>query len=174
MCPHGIQVGMPFGGVPQLTALDIAAALGMADVEDIQVRLLRVKFALDLGCYDRLRYEWMHRVVTHAVDEGWKAAKGKPRILPMAVFTLIEHLGWNCCPACHGNAERMVGDVKEICPTCDGTGKQYRSERWVAQHVLSVHHSTFQQTWRDRFNWCRGDLAELEDAAVRKLRSRIG
>ena len=165
---------MPFGGVPQLTALDIAGAIGMSNMTDLQSYLLRVKYAMDFGCYDKLRYRWMARVVDHAVHEGWKAQKGTPRILPMAIFTLIEHLGWNACPSCHGAAELVVDEVKVACETCLGTGKQYRSGRWIARHVLDVHPSTYQQTWFDRFNWCRGDLSQIEENAVRKLRYRVG
>ena len=77
MCPRGIQIGRPTGGIPSLTAADVAAVVAMGKLTRTQTLLLYVKYLLELDSWDELRRAWHHEVVTHGQQESWRVGTWK-------------------------------------------------------------------------------------------------
>ena len=173
LCPKGLQVGQSFGGVPRLTALDIAGACGMGHMTKAQSALLMIKYCLELEHIKPLHSWWVVQVTDKAADEGWRTETGKPRMITMATLTLIEHLEHNTCRVCNGRGEfHAEGQQVILCPSCAGSGRKYQSQRAIAR-AMELDESSYRQTWVPRFAWCRRHLQAIEHDALQLLKKGL-
>lgn len=168
MTAHGIgEVGRPFGGIPMLTGMDVAGAMGLG-VNRLGSELLFVKYADDKDLLKSLRITWFMHVMEHGkVAHDWKS-KGGGKFWNMAETTLAENLGLNLCKRCGGRGQIMPLKKPQTCPVCDGGGKQYPSERAMARGV-DVSVQAYRESWTNRVQWCRDELEKQERVAVALL-----
>lgn len=161
---HGIgEVGRPFGGIPTLTGMDVAGAMGMG-LNRLGAELLLVKYADDVNLLPSLRISWFMHVMEHKMAQGWRSQKaGKFRNL--ADTTLAENLALNLCKRCRGRGQIMPFKKPQTCPSCGGGCKQYPSEREMARGV-DVSVQAYRESWTGRVRWCRDELEKLERVAV--------
>lgn len=175
MTAHGCSMLGPAGGMPRLTAQDVAGAMGMGKLPRHQGALLLVKFCADEALRHELWSYWFRRVVDHAVATGWRNNRRKgepappPRFQWLARRSLEESLTDNLCRTCEGRADIRVGGVVRLCPACLGTGRDYDSGREWAR-ALDVDEKAYRNTWADRVQWCRGELLTWEVRGVERVR----
>lgn len=170
MCPHGIQIGMPFGGIPKLTALDVAAAVAFGRMRKSSAMLLLVKYCDDASMIHELWAHWFRTVMSQAARDGWKGKDG--RLERLSLVTLNECLSANQCPDCHGTRSAVIDQKKIECPRCNGTGKQYDSERKLAAD-LGVEKKTYKNVWQSRVAWCRRELNSWEVEGAQRLAAAL-
>ena len=170
LTPHGIGEVRAFGGVPSLTGMDVAGAMGMG-LSRLGAELLFVKYALDDDLIHSLRVTWFMHVMEHKMQEGWKShAPGKFKGL--SDTTLAENISPNLCNRCGGRGYIMPLKKAVTCPQCGGSTKQYPSERAMARGV-GVSVQSYRETWTDRVKWCRDELEKHERVAVSLLWARL-
>lgn len=170
LCPKGLQVGQPFGGVPSLTALDIAGALGVAHLTPFQMQLLRVKYCLEVQHAPELAQRWKAEVVAKA-RRDWRDVT-EDRLYLLALYTLHEQIQYNLCGTCDGRGEFYEELLKAECPECHGSGRSFASNVRLAR-MLGVSEATFRRSWTDRFAWCRRSLQAYETDALLAVRESL-
>ena len=162
LTPHAAQIGLPFGGRPAVTPEDVAASLAFGHLTPMQSSLLLAKYCDDGGALDQARWLFTDIVVTHAVEQRWRAQRGKARLLKMATITLYEHIATGACVVCDGVGTLVVESAVRQCRACHGAGRRFKSERALANLLDMASHKTFQTIWRPRFAWCRSELATVD------------
>lgn len=176
MTPHGLQPGGTFGGVPKLTAQDVAGAMGMGKLPRHEASFLLVKYCQDPGPASELWSAWFMTVMERSRAQGWRTNRRKgeaqppPRFLWLANRTLNEALEDNHCGACDGRSQLSIGGVVRQCPACNGAGKEYASGREWARW-LDVDEKTFRSTWLPRVTWCRRELTIWEEDGIARVRA---
>ena len=176
MCPHGIEIGKPFGGIPNLTGLDVAAAVGMGHIDRGPGLLLQVKYCDERVHYHELWFCWYHAVITQAQKDGWRRRDGPgkkiPRYAYLAMYSLVEDLSTLHCQSCEGRGELMLGETMCECPVCDGIGRLYPSGREISRQ-LHMDEKTFRTTWKSRLQWCRHELQVWDRHAIAEVEKHI-
>jgi Zn finger protein HypA/HybF involved in hydrogenase expression len=165
LAPRTVQMGrIPGGGLPELTAQDLAAALGMSGSDKLSAELLLTKYAQDSDTRNSLKIRWRMRVGDHALHQKWDR---KPRgtVFALADLALFESLSAQRCPSCNGVAELLIGATVRQCPTCSGTGLPPTSDASVAR-ALNLPLKDYQNRWRDRLAWARRELHRIEYEAL--------
>lgn len=170
MTPHGIQIGKPFGGVPALTALDIAGAVGMAHLEPCQWWLLEPKYLDDWSHIHELRAWWLMQIGNQRRAENWTCKPGQ--MTALRDLSLEETLDPNRCRRCRGTGERLVDSKPRPCLACKGTGMRYRREEILA-HGLRVSRREYRNRWLPRMAWCRFELMRIELSALTEIARRL-
>lgn len=176
MCPHGIEIGKPFGGIPNLTGLDVAAAVGMGHLSRGQSLLIMVKYCDERVHFKELWEHWYHAVISQGQKEGWRRLDGRPGKIPryayLAMYSLTEDLSALHCQVCEGHGELMIGEVVTDCPVCDKVGRMYPSGREIARQ-LEMDHKNFQRVWQKRLQWCRHELQVWDRHAIAEIEKHI-
>jgi hypothetical protein len=160
---HGVVIGHIPGGIPNLTAADIAGAMGMAH-DDISAQMLLAKYAMDGAAMRSFRDSWAGVVARISRRDGW----GRPdRASALAVYTLAEWLDSQRCRSCKGVAQQMTPEGRvEPCPACDGIGLRISGDRPVAKALGMSNEGYRKSPWRERALWCRAELLRRELTAV--------
>lgn len=166
LTPHGVDIGRVHGGTPKLTALDIAAAMGMSRISRKQGLLLMVKYCDEQALRSELWQHWFRDVMDKAHREGWQTQPGQIDML--SNITLDECIGSNNCSACRGTCFVMVGNKKVYCDMCQGTGKRYMSERRLSAG-LGISRRQYRQHWQSRMNWASSTLNAWEASAAERI-----
>ena len=170
---HGVVIGHIPGGIPNITAADIAGAIGMAH-DDMAAQMLLGKYAMDGHAIGAFRDMWKARVRGVAARDGW----GHPaRSESLAVYTLAEWLDAQRCRSCKGVAHQMTAEGRvEPCPACSGIGLRVVGDRPVARALGLSNEGYRKSPWRARISWGRTELWRVEQAALgevsRHLQSR--
>jgi hypothetical protein len=159
---RGVRIGHPTGGVPQIVPLDVAAAVGMAHLEDHQTQLIFGKYLDDLNSRNQFFGYWLANRLDHAKASGWKWERGD--IYRLAKYSLAEHMGHNRCPECEGVGSILAGQKKIVCHLCSGVGILYYSERQMA-HYFKITRHAYRQTWLARVAESRKQLQAWEQQA---------
>lgn len=170
MTPHGVQVGKPFGGIPKLTGLDVAGAMGMG-LDRLEAHLLLVKYADERALMTQIRIAWFMVVMDHGRRAGWKSEQ-QGRFKNLADTTMAEFLGLNLCSNCRGRGQTMLRKLPLTCSVCEGSGKQHPSERAMARGV-GITVQSYRKSWTDRVRWCRDELERRERVAVALLSAAL-
>lgn len=172
MTAHGVPSSAGVGGIPALTAQDVAAAMGMGHIPRREALLLLVKFCDDRSHFHELWAFWFKAVMEHAISKGWRTNRrpGEKRPLPrfkwLAEHTLQEALSDLHCQVCEGHREiAFGGGVTKECPACRGTGRRYWSQRQWA-YRLRVGRGAYRRIWSHRVAWCRHEIQVWELNAI--------
>ena len=118
MTPHGPSMIGGRGGIDRLTALDIAAAVGMARLDTLSELLVLVHHADMQALRPRLVTQWYLALIDVALSEGWTVERGMPRIRALARITMHEHLEPSWCRRCNGTG---IHTNQRECATCGGS-----------------------------------------------------
>lgn len=169
MTCHGIEIGRPFGGIPKLTALDVAGAMGMGLGAD-DAALLMAKYCHDGQQYAEARVHWFMRVMDQKAHKGWTSDQ-PGRFKGLADVTLDEFVGHNLCRTCRGTGQVMRQQKPVPCITCDGVGRRALTASRLARGI-GISRQSYSAVWADRVEWCRRALTRWElDAAERLARA---
>lgn len=174
LAPHGIPLGaVSLGGIPALTAHDVAAAIGMAHLSPFQSTLMRVKYCGDETCFLDLRVIWYLLVHDLGMQLGWPRPNANgPAWMILAFVSLLEHCDPRRCHVCKG-AKEITIDAKVIqCQTCKGSGLRAISERKLAK-LAGVSRQTWEQSFSPALATCRSELQSIEDQAIRRIRNAL-
>ena len=160
---HGVRIGHVPGGVPDIVPLDIAAAIGMAHLDEHQAWLLWAKYLGDANSANQFSDYWLENRLDHAKAAGWRWENGD--IYRLAKYSLAEHMGHNRCPECEGVGSILAGQKKIVCHLCAGVGILYYSERQMA-HYFKISRHAYRQTWLARVMDSRKQLQAWEQQAA--------
>lgn len=164
------------GGVPQLTAQDVSAALsGHAAGDPERLRkangptlLVLAKYAHDAQAIHRLQYVWWLAVVGMAVDQEWHLERHVPRTRYLAEATLTEYLCGALCRTCAGTGVTLE---QQLCETCGGAKIEIRKPYWWAR-ALKIGPPKVVD-WIPRTRQCIDLLQEWESSAESALRAGL-
>ena len=160
------------GGIPVLTAEDIATALGMVKNQDA-VLYARVKycgqhdFAEDVALAIRRRFLW------RAADENWKI----PRhgfLLDLSRLLLTEAVDPNICLWCNGSGDgRHANGLVVGCDGCNGTGRRKMWDRDRAD-LVGVSAQSWSNVWGKRYRDMQCETVDKwDDLIFNAVRKRL-
>ncbi len=153
LSPHGVDPSKaPGRSTPEVTAQDIAAAMGMARLTDLEYAILLVKYAhmAPVGkLYAELmlwagykRPEWLGEQVYHRVA---RAAAGR-------------FVGEDRCGVCEGTGEDWSVAPPITCKACHG-------------HGTTPDHDRFTGVWQSRYRMLIAMLDDAEERALRRVKA---
>jgi hypothetical protein len=163
MTPHGLLItGSPFGGKSEISALDVAAALGMGGLSHPAYQFGLLKFTGDsraLAVVDRM-------VRTHvgamAKAEGWGITDEQVRGL--ARLVIVEHMESPVCSVCNGSGSVAA----KPCEHCSGVGRVPLSKRRRAE-IAGIERTAWNRHWDGRGRRIWLVVAEWEAELVSHL-----
>lgn len=163
--PHGIgELDAPRGGIPDLTSMDVAAAMGLG-VDQLGAELLLVKYADDVGQLKPLRTRWFMYVMEWGKKQHQWKAKKPGRFKNLSDVTLAEYLSLHVCPTCQGRGEVPVMKSFKQCTHCGGSGRIHPTSSQMASEI-GVSQEDYHRTWESRVQWCRDELESKERVAI--------
>lgn len=153
LTPHGVDPGKaPGRSTPKITAQDIAAAMGMARLSDLEYDILMVKYA-GIGTVSKIYAELMM----------W-ATERRPEWIGPGVYHKVARAA----------AGRFVGEDR--CGVCEGTGEDWSYAPPITCGVCHGHGTTpdsgrFDGVWQSRYRMLIAMLDEAEERALRHVRT---
>lgn len=133
----GIRPGMPFGGIPELTKTDIAAACSR--LHSLQFHLVMAKYCDDV--YSALQAMGELQEVL----ANWKGAIADMCPIKRTAMTaaiIDEFVSAKRCGSCKGTGEKREGSSIVTCKVCDGSGQKRVSVTSRAK-ACEIPESTF-------------------------------
>jgi len=174
MCTHGVAFdSVSFGGRPELTAQDVAAAIGMAGLCDGEVALLRLRYCGDQSSWTTARIAWYARVHDMGIRGRWpRPSHEHPAWMVLALGSLVDHCGPGTCSTCNGVAHLLINNKVQACGACQGSGKESISERQLAT-LANIPRTTWQRVYTPLLAECRAVLRAIDDRACAKVGFRL-
>lgn len=160
------------GGIPNLTAEDIAHALGMIQ-NDLARVYARVKYADQMEYAEGLVLAIRRHILLRKLDEEWRIPR-KEFILDMSYMMLAEAVDPNICLWCCGRAEIKpeTGPVI-VCGACQGQGRKKIRDRDRA-HVMGISKQSWSSNWNDRYIEIQEETVDTwEDLFAGALKKRM-
>lgn len=160
------------GGIPGLTAQDVAAALGMIHHPDARL-YARVKYCGQMGFSESLALSIRRHMMTRKLDASWRIPE-PGFLLKMAYLMLLEAVDPLTCKWCLGRAEvhPEIGPVI-MCSACAGSGKQAMRDMDRA-HLMGLSKSSWSDPWSGRYRDTQIQTIDVwEDLATSALKKRI-
>ncbi|MCX4027917.1 hypothetical protein H0A36_28520 [Endozoicomonas sp. SM1973] len=148
--------GVP-GGTPQLTAEDVAGALGMGSLPREAYLLGLLKYAEDktvLHELDRLVQEY---VIGVGVKEGWREPwpKEKKRSLmffkQFARLMINEIVDENICKSCNGTG---IFSHSKLIRKCNCTNGKKALSKLKQAKFCNINHQAWNERWYERYSHC--------------------
>ncbi len=159
LTPHGVDLGKaPGRGTPEITAQDIAAAMGMARLSQLQAEILLVGYcgyprkslwALTLLEIERWRPQWIGAGVAQQIARAALNVVVPPEKQPG------QHVSIDKCRDCRGTGKDPRDPLQSDCPSCAGTGN-------AAMPI-------FRPPWDLRLNELIRHLQSMESSAIDEL-----
>lgn len=187
MIPKTTNYGGGFGGKPELTTLDIAAALSYMKLSDFETRYIRACLldAEPWGPTTPLGYAAWDWAVSKAIRGGWVIPRGKETVRRLSFVALASRIDRRhfVCSGCDGVGMRLSPETKRMvkCEACSGwitdpdtgreigNGMRQRSDRYYGR-LLGVNHETYRSTWRARLLDLVAELQVIEGRVVTHIR----
>ncbi len=149
MTPKGVSFVGGGGGVPALTGLDVAAALGMGRLDRLAYLLVLFKFCGDESVRPDLTILINAEIVSLFESLNWDSPFGDAD-----TGLLLENLGQMAladvmgvrCKKCNGTAYIAA----KPCRSCSGSGNHSPSGRQRAAR-LGLNESNWRRRWSDRY-----------------------
>jgi len=160
------------GGIPNLTAEDIAHALGNIRNDDA-VLYARVKFCGQSNYSENVARSIRRRFLERAADENWRI----PRhgfLLDLSYLLFVEAIDPRTCPWCAGTAElRPEGMAVIVCEACNGTGRRAFRDT-DRSRLVGVSPQSWANIWGARYSDMQADTVDKwEDLFVGALKKRL-
>ena len=160
----GIQAGMPFGGIPELTKTDIAAACSR--LGSLQFHLVMAKYCDDV--YSALKAVGEVQQEMRIRDSVWREMEPR-RLQCIAAAIIDEVVGARRCRRCKGTGSTLNGTTIVTCPSCEGSGKRSISATSRAKSC-GIPESTYRsQQINERFDVIARYLIDLEMGALERI-----
>lgn len=160
------------GGIPNLTAEDIAHALGTIKNENARL-YVRVKFAGQTRFADALACAIRRHIMLRKMDNGWRLPR--PGFLfDLATLMLIEAIDPLICTTCEGTAQRATttGSVL-VCEACNGAGQRRFTESDRIK-MLGINKSSWYDPWSGRYRDAQIEIIDKwEDIALNAMAKRL-
>ena len=172
------------GGIPNLTAEDIAHALGKihhpesrlyARVKYCGQHMFAEELALSMRRYALMNIakpEWKvpRKLPTHGDKEWW---------LDMCRLVLIEAVDPLTCTWCDGRAEVQAESKRIVCSNCRGTGKKSMTNADRARHMTISREAWGKESKKGQWSAIYRDIQlattdKYEDLIVGAIRKRLG
>ena len=160
------------GGIPNLTAEDIAHALGL--IQHSEARLFaRVKYAHQFEYAEGVALSIRRKTMLEKLDNNWRISR-KEFLLDMAYMILAEAIDPHLCPDCAGRGQGIVDNLVVICSSCGGTGEKKEIRDVDRARLLGVSKSNWHNNWADRYEDARRDTVLLwDDLFAGALKKRL-
>ena len=160
----GIQAGMPFGGIPELTKTDIAAACSR--LGSLQFHLVMAKYCDDV--YSALEAVGEVQQEMRIRDSVWREMEPR-RLQCIAAAIIDECVSAKRCRSCKGRGEVQQATKLVPCAPCDATGKRPISATSRAR-ACGIPESTYRsQQINERFDVISRYLIDLEMGALERI-----
>jgi len=160
----GIQPGMPFGGIPDLTKTDIAAAC--SGTHSLQFHLILAKYCDDVYSALKAVGELMEEMRIR--DGVWREMEAR-RLQCVAATIIDEFVAAKRCRSCKGTGEVKNGTTIVTCKPCEGGGKRPISATSRAK-LIGMPESTYRsQQLNERFDRLARYLIDLEMGALERI-----
>jgi hypothetical protein len=150
------------GGVPALTAEDVAHALGMIH-NDLARVYARVKYSGQYEYAEGLALGLRRHILVKKTDDSWRIPR-PDFVLDMSFMMLAEAIDPHTCRWCWGRAEVKpeTGPVI-VCSACDGSGRRKIKERDRAR-VMGIAESSWSDPWGKRYKDIQSDTVDKWEA----------
>lgn len=159
LASHSVNLE-PSGGIPEVTAEDIAHALGTLKHKYASL-VIRVKYA-DQKELGRDLFVSLYTCMMESGAKDW--IRPRPHwVYEMCHTALNEFLAPALCPECNGLGEFLHKSLKITCESCLGTGKFRPVDPAI---ILKVRNW---KPWDGQYRQIMGKLALWEDIAVGAL-----
>ena len=154
------------GGIPELVALDVAAAC--SGLDDVGYYMVRAKYCGD----DAFRGQAMRELAMIMDDKqarGLKRPSDFVELQRLAEYIVSSNITDSICRKCKG-----VGFIAaKKCPSCNGAGKRVDSLTFMAKSC-GYNRNTFQSRgYVDYVNYWVSELAVIEDRALRHIADQL-
>lgn len=160
----GIQPGMPFGGMPELTRTDIAAAC--TGLEPLHFHLIMAKYCDDV--HSALKA--LGEVQDEMCERRSLWAEMDPIVRTKVAAALLEEfVSARRCRRCKGTGEGVEWKKVVPCKSCDGTGRMAVSAASRAR-ACGIPESTF-RSWgmMSPFQDMMDRLLDIEISALERV-----
>lgn len=162
------------GGIPTLTAQDVAGALGMADISREAYLYGLLKYTEDKKVIHELDKLTQHAVILFALKQGWREPfpDDKKRslffFLQMGRLVINELVEENRCNTCSGTG--VVASKRRKC-TCDN-GKKPMS--FLKQSKFcGMPYKTWYTNWKDRYKECVKEFQKWDVEIINALSKKL-
>ena len=160
----GLQPGMMFGGTPELSRTDIAAAC--TRLPSLHFHLVMAKYCDDVASAFMALAELQAEMVVR--DLVWKEMEPR-RLTCIAASMLDEFVAAKRCRTCKGTAEVKEGNKVVPCKACGATGHLVISESSRARSC-GIPKTTFRDQGLMRpFSDVMWRLADIEMNALERI-----
>lgn len=160
----GIRPGMPFGGIPDLTKTDIAAACSR--LKSLDFHLIMAKYCDDVHSALQAMGELQEFLA------NWNQAFADMCPIKrnvMAAAMINEFVSSRRCGSCKGIGEKREGSRIVDCKPCDGTG-QKRISATARAKACDIPESTFRgQRLNELFEDVMRRLSDIEISALERI-----
>lgn len=173
------------GGIPALTADDIAHAMAGVGTVKRDDKIIRTRDADRIILYGRVKYAgesdsaqelaltFRRKIATDLDIWGWRIPR-PDFVLDMCALALTESVDPMVCAWCSGRGSAMVGNKVVVCDGCKGSGRRLMQARDRAK-LMGCTEQAWSMSWAKRYTEMREILdwweMILERALSRRLRS---
>lgn len=164
------------GGIPTLTAQDVAGALGMADISREAYLYGLLKYTEDKKVIHELDKLTQHAVILFALKQGWREPfpDDKKRslffFLQMGRLLINELVGENLCGTCDGSGTYKHKKFMRKCTCDDGRRPMKKSEQ---AKFCGVHYDTWRNKWFDRYQKCLEHFQMWDNEIADGIKNKI-
>ena len=159
----GISEG--FGGIPDLTTSDIAAALYNCNKPGLMVLLAKV---CGEGDYKAIYEVLFPQVLRRGFREKWRLRPSdEARAGKLLEIAIKETVGTNICPSCKGVKHSLINPTEE-CQLCNGTGKWLIYDQQKADY-LGISARAYRKIWRERLETIKSLIEAREWQAQQRF-----
>lgn len=166
MTPHGVEIGHAHGGIAKLTGIDVAGAMGMADISQGEQQLMLAMYCGDLEALRQLEYSIYLKAVDIAIAKGWKVVRGKEYLRGVCQLAICEIVGHNRCRKCNGT--KFNKDHKS-CRRCEGSGMEKPVSGNQKADYIDMPRTTWHPVWDGRYVVVLGELQRWHDRACIRI-----
>lgn len=160
------------GGIPNITAQDVAQALGMIHNDEARI-YARVKYAGQLEYAEGLALAIRRHIMTRKLDSGWRIPHPN-FLLDMSFMMLAEAVDPHTCTWCDGRAEVRpeTGPVIQ-CGACNGSGRREIRDGDRAR-LMGISKSSWSDPWGERYRETQIETVDKwEDICGSALKKRL-
>lgn len=164
------------GGIPTLTAQDVAGALGMADISREAYLYGLLKYTEDKTVIHELDKLTQQAVILFALKQGWKEPfpGDKKRslffFLQLGRLVINELVGENLCGTCDGTGVYRHKKLTRKC-SCDNGRRPMRKAEQAK--FCSVHYNTWNTKWLERYNACVNEFQKWDVEIINALSKKL-
>lgn len=188
MIPKTANLNGGAGGIPELTPMDIAAALSYMKLSDFETRYIRAALLQSeaWGPTSELGYAAWDWAVSKAIRENWNIPRGKETLRRLSFVAIASRIDRRhfVCGNCGGSGMIRIVSKLVRCEECAGKwtdpdsameigdGRKKLSSRYYGK-LLNMDKNTYKATWEPRLLTLLADLHAIEGKVVSRMKKVI-